>query len=184
MNCACPRGRGAYITAHLNPFPPMRLPLLFILALSLHPFAAPAEDSTGEAPKKESSEDGVARNLRARQVHFDEAMLLIYDKNSDGKLDDAETDRMKADLAAHRTSFIKKNDKNGDGKLDADEMDAVRKQIREGHAALVRKFDKDGDGKLNPEEAAALREEIETRRADFRKSFDRINEAKDAAPPK
>jgi hypothetical protein len=49
--------------------------------------------------------------------------LEKYDKNNDGKLDDAEREALRA---ARKKEFMGKWDKNGDGKLDEAELKAFR----------------------------------------------------------
>ena len=167
----------------------MKFIRLLLFVIILLPFIAVAEDSSSGTPKqkllnKDSSPEEIAAALKARREHFDHAMTVIYDKNNDGKLDDDERAKMKADLAAHRTAFIQKFDKNGDGKLDEEEMAAVRKQIREDRAEFIRKFDKNGDGKLDEEESAALRKELEQKRGEFMKDFDRIDAVRSSVQPR
>jgi len=69
--------------------------------------------------------------------------LKKYDKNGDGKLDDAEKAELRKDRAAQQkqamTEALKKYDKNGNGKLDPDEAQARLDDIRkEREAALAR----------------------------------------------
>ncbi len=101
-------------------------------------------------------------------------MLHRFDKNKNGKLDDAE----KAEIKKHKIEFMKKYDKDGDGKLNPEErkaliedrkkngppggMDKNKKRERKGanltpeqRQKILKKFDKDGDGKLNQEERKA-----------------------------
>ena len=168
----------------------MKLIRLFILSvITLISFAAYAEESSSGTPKqqllsKDSSPEEIAAALKMRRDHFDHAMTVIYDKNNDGKVDDEERARMKADLAAHRTAFIQKYDKNGDGKLATEDMDVVRDQIRKDRAEFIKKFDKNGDGKLDEEEAAALRKELEDRRGEFMRNFDRIDSTRGSVSPR
>jgi len=54
-------------------------------------------------------------------------MLKKYDTNGDGKLDDGERAKMRADRAA---ALIAKFDKDGDGKLNAEELVAARLGMR------------------------------------------------------
>ena len=54
-------------------------------------------------------------------------MLEKYDKNKDGKLDQAEREEWRKDREAE---VVKKFDKNGDGKLDESEREAARAERR------------------------------------------------------
>ena len=61
-------------------------------------------------------------------------VLEKYDKNHDGKLDDAERAELQKDREAARkerqAEMLKKYDKNGDGKLDDTERAAAREEYR------------------------------------------------------
>ena len=60
-------------------------------------------------------------------------LLKKYDRNGDGKIDDAEEEAIRAERkkgeeekAAKKAEMLKKYDKNGDGKIDAAEEEAIR----------------------------------------------------------
>jgi hypothetical protein len=83
-------------------------------------------------------------------------MIQKFDKNADGKLDDAERADMKAAFEArraeHHKDMLAKYDANHDGKLD----DAERAAMRD--ARLTERFramDQNGDGKVTLDEFKA-----------------------------
>jgi flagellar motility protein MotE (MotC chaperone) len=72
--------------------------------------------------------------------------LKKYDKNGDGKLDDAEKAAIRKereDLRKEQTAqLLKKYDKNGNGKLDEDEQQARLEDLRkEREAAIARRLE-------------------------------------------
>lgn len=108
-----------------------------------------------------------------------EAVLKEFDKNGDGKLDDAERKNMREMLQKRRQEArLKRFDKNGDGKLDDEELKAAREAAKNAggngppaarRAELLKKFDKNGDGKLDDEERKAMRAEVRERAKERRK---------------
>ena len=89
-------------------------------------------------------------------------MLKRFDKNGDGKLDEAERaeakEKMRAENSARRgrmrDRLVKRFDKDHDGKLTGTEVDAAITDL-EKRPRVIERFDRDGDGKLSPEEKAA-----------------------------
>jgi len=84
-------------------------------------------------------------------------LLKKFDKDGDGKLNDAEKAEMKKAFEARREAeMLKKFDKDGDGKLsdaEKEEMEKARAARKaKFEAAMLKKFDKDGDGKLSDAE--------------------------------
>jgi Ca2+-binding EF-hand superfamily protein len=100
-------------------------------------------------------------------------LLKKYDKNGNGKIDDAEEEAIRADRAkaaeakraAVQAELLKKYDKNGDGKIDNTEEEAIRADRAKaaeakraaGQAELLKKYDKNGDGKIDKTEEEAIR---------------------------
>jgi EF hand len=122
------------------------------LAAGLH-----AADATSTAP---ASADSASTPAAPGPRH--EKMLKRFDKNGDGKLDDAERaeakEQMRAENSARRGKMrdrlVKRFDKDHDGKLTGAELDAAVASI-EKRPRVIERFDRDGDGKLSPEEKAA-----------------------------
>jgi Ca2+-binding EF-hand superfamily protein len=73
-------------------------------------------------------------------------MLKKYDTNGDGKLDDGERAKMRADRAA---KLVAKFDKDGDGKLNAEELVAARIGMRL-HARFGHGPEKTGEKPTEP----------------------------------
>jgi Ca2+-binding EF-hand superfamily protein len=78
--------------------------------------------------------------------------LAAFDKNKDGKLDDAELAALKAARQQKRAQKIATYDKDKDGKLDAGERAAMRKTRR---AARFQALDTNKDGAISRAEFEA-----------------------------
>lgn len=79
-------------------------------------------------------------------------MVLKFDVNKDGKLDDTERAAMRAEFQKMRAERIAKYDTNKDGKLDETERKAVREQVA---AERFKALDTNGNGSLSLEEFKA-----------------------------
>jgi Ca2+-binding EF-hand superfamily protein len=77
-------------------------------------------------------------------------MLEKFDKDGDGKLNEAERAEAKKAMQKRGAEMFSKADANGDGKISKDE-------VPEQAWARISKADKDGDGGVTKEEMAALR---------------------------
>ena len=97
-----------------------------VLALSAGLLLITGLIASVQAAEAKSKED-------ARKAKMAE-LLKQYDKNNDGKIDDAEEEVIRADRkkaeeakkAAVLSELVKKYDKNGNGKIDDDEEEAIR----------------------------------------------------------
>jgi Ca2+-binding EF-hand superfamily protein len=85
--------------------------------------------------------------------------LRTYDRNGNGELDVAETQRMeserKARVEALRVRINNRYDRNGNGVLDPDEahaMQADRDRLSGFKGAALQRYDKNHDGALDPTE--------------------------------
>ena len=79
-------------------------------------------------------------------------LILKFDANKNGKLEDSEREALRAELKKLREEKLAKFDTNKDGKLD----EAERKALREEHAAeRFKALDTNGNGTLSLEEFKA-----------------------------
>lgn len=102
-------------------------------------------------------------------------ILARFDKNGDGKLDEAERqaakealkERFGQRLQGMKEKLLAKFDKDGDGKLSPEERQAAREYAKEhiGELApqVIQRFDKNGDGKLDEAERQAAKEALHQR---------------------
>ena len=119
--------------------------------------------------------------------------IKLFDKDGDGKLNDAERAAMRearqAKAEQMRKNLEKEFDKNGDGKLDDAERaalaDAKKNRMEQFRKAREKAFDKDGDGKLNDAERKAMQDEFQKHRPkegpgfqDMIKRFDKDGDGK------
>ena len=119
--------------------------LLLILAASLVPFAAGAQEGAPRPPRKHPPKE--------RRMPPDDIAAIFSQMDP-----------------ATRIQLMKEFDKNGDGRLDpkerAEAVESIKEkildleQLRLRHAeGVIKKFDKDGDGKLDSKELSAFLEE-------------------------
>ena len=126
--------------------------LMGVLALGTQVLAADAEG------------EGKGKRRRGRRPWMRKEILKKFDKDGDGKLNEAERAEAKKAWEAKQAETLKKFDADGDGKLNAKERKAAHAARRQ--EMILKKFDKDGDGKLNAEEqkaADAAKAEMETK---------------------
>ena len=108
------------------------------------------------AEKEERKKGGPPEGRPSR-----EELLKKFDKDGDGKLNDAERAELRKAMASKGGArrlppqLMKKFDKDGDGKLNEDERAEMRKAMEARRKEFIAKFDKDGDGKLNEDERKA-----------------------------
>ncbi len=139
---------------------------------------AGAAAATLNTQGNDGKENFPKREDRALEMQ-EKMMMRRFDKDGDGKLDDAE----KAEMEKHKKEILAKYDKDGDGQLGPEERKAFMEDRRremggrggpggpgvpgapeggdhprlnpEERQKILEKFDKDGDGKLNEEERKA-----------------------------
>ncbi|HYC71071.1 MAG TPA: hypothetical protein VEB66_07695 [Opitutaceae bacterium] len=110
-------------------------------------------------------------------------LMKRFDRNGDGKLDEAERAALRGEVAkmdakrpdgALRGEILARFDRDGDGRLN----EAERAEFEQARAALlkqgasgarmrnraIKEFDRDGDGKLSAGEEAAARAAMQNRR--------------------
>lgn len=126
--------------------------------LAVVPGAAPGAQPTAEDRK------GAPAGHRLHQE-----MLKRFDKNGDGKLDEAERAAAKAyhqehmaELKEKNPELFKKIDQDGDGTISPEELRRAHELRKDGppdgarKEGMLKRFDADGDGKLNDTEKAAM----------------------------
>ncbi len=106
------------------------------LALSLGAMAATAAD--GDDKPKPSVPPGAPPAGAPRAIP---EAFKKYDKNGDGRLDEAERKALNED---RRAELMKKYDKNGDGKLDETERQAMMEERKKERDELLKKRQADG----------------------------------------
>ena len=169
--------------------------LLCSLAMALPSFAQEQEKAPAPAPAKEKMQCPI--KIKAR-------ILKKYDKDGDGKLNDAECAELRKVMQqkmAKREEFCKKRvarvlekfDKDGDKKLDETEIRAFLDEQRRvfermcmrpmmPHRKLpkevIAKFDKNGDGVLDRQERAEMIKQGIQRRAELLKKYDKDGDGK------
>lgn len=135
-------------------------------------FAAVAAVSLALVSARGAEGQGVAVAAPERRAP-PATLLKEFDKDGDGKLNEAERTAMREAFKARREQAIKARekefDKNGDGKLDDAEraaFEAAQKaQMEQMMKAREKLFDKDGDGKLNDEERKEMMSAMQRRHA-------------------
>jgi len=102
---------------------------------------------------------------RGRMGPNRQKILKEFDKDGDGKLDEAERkaarEAMKAKREAFRKKMLEKFDKDKDGKISQEERKAAREaffaNLKENHPELFKRLDTNNDGTLSDEEKAKAR---------------------------
>lgn len=115
-----------------------------------------------------AQEDGEKKN------DFRNKLLEKYDKDGDGKLNEAEREAARAEFSkqAPETKPQDAPTRNR-ARIDGDRREGRRggfnrEEMEARRAEFMKRYDKDGDGEINEEERAAMREEFEKRREEAR----------------
>jgi hypothetical protein len=82
----------------------------------------------------------------------DPEMVLKFDANKNGQLEDSEREAMRAEMKKLRAEKLAKYDTNKDGELDENERKALRDEFA---AERFKALDKNGNGTLSLEEFKA-----------------------------
>lgn len=142
---------------------------LAVLALALAACGtkdAPA--SSGPVQDAQGAQPLATAGWRERTLPSDPVQQLLarYDENRNGRLDTAEVENVRKEVAERRAlrarTLLDRYDRDGDGRIAGDEREALRadraarKAKRD--AVLLRKYDADGDGVLAPAEREAAKE--------------------------
>jgi transcriptional regulator ATRX len=139
-------------------------------ALPLSPQEAPAQegDATQQDKKKGAKQKGGDAKKRGAGKRAEEmkALRKRFDKDGDGKLNDAEGKALREHMQAERKKNAAEKKKGAEkgGKKGDRRTGGAGGQTPEQREALKKQFDADGDGKLNETERAALRKHVATQR--------------------
>lgn len=104
------------------------------------------------------------------------ALIEKFDKDGDGKLNDAEKEEAKAAMKARREAakakMLELHDTNKDGKISEEEREAAKKAMAEKRkeikAAVLAKFDANDNGKIDEDEREGVREWVKENYPDAR----------------
>ncbi len=111
-------------------------PAAFAAMLILSPLAVRAADTTEPVQRNVTDVASAQPKLSDEQKQrLKEGAMKRFDKNGDGKLDDAEKAEAKAAREQMREEALKRFDKDGDGKLN----DAERAEAREAMKKLKKR---------------------------------------------
>ncbi len=156
---------------------PSHLPVLVIMTALLPALALAApSDKAKKRPTARPANDGAAEVLKPfdrnenHQVDPDElasmqksyVALRKLDKNSNGEIEQAEVDSLKAPVTGDRKTRMlagfKQVDKNGNHKIDPEEVEALQKTLSGGQ--MLSRLDQNGNGKLEAGEIDRLNERL------------------------
>jgi len=112
-------------------------------------------DRIGDGNSGQGDDKKADKQAQARKKKLE--ILKKYDKDGDGKLNDAEKAQMKADQGARRQENKNKPGRKGDDRGRDDGFDNNRQWNEFSVQKIMEKYDKDHDGKLNAQELAAYR---------------------------
>jgi hypothetical protein len=143
--------------------------------------SAASADESAALPEMSAGASGVC-DLQGRR----QRVLARYDTNTNGQLDPAEVQALKADLAdrsfavrfgvAHRRHVLRRLhwvfDENADGQLSADErtalVDTLEARCERIKAQVLARFDANANGRLDETERQAAKEALRARVQAFR----------------
>jgi Ca2+-binding EF-hand superfamily protein len=135
-------------------------------------------DRPGDGNSGQGNDKKTDKQIPPERITQD--VLIKYDKNRDGKLNDAEMAQWKADREARQKENTNKIGRKDSDKWRDSDFDNDRPWDEGWIKRIIARYDKDGDGKLNEQELAKYRADCSKHRAEFLmlKKYDKDGDGK------